>query len=79
MNQPTMRIELSCPYCETKLAIGGPPRLAPKAIITALIIGLLVGGGVLWLDQTGLIALQNFQASHFLLEWKQALQRLGVS
>lgn len=79
MNRPTMRIDLSCPYCEMKLAIGGPARLAPKAIITALVIGLLVGGGVLWLDQTGLIALQNFQASHFLLEWKQALQRLGVS
>ena len=79
LNKPTRRIDLSCPYCETTLTIGGAPRLAPKAIITALVIGLLMGGGVLWLDQAGLIALQNFQASHLLLEWKQALQRLGIS
>lgn len=31
MNQPTMRIELSCPYCETKLAIGGPAQAGTKS------------------------------------------------
>lgn len=79
LDPPAASVSLACPYCDTQLECGGPRGAAPGAIVAVLILGLLAGGGVLWLDHAGLIALHNLEASQLLLEWKRAVQRFGVS
>lgn len=74
-----MKISLTCPYCEAPLDYGGARGLAPGAVVTVLILGIVAGGAVLWLDHQGLIAIRNLEASQLLLEWKYALRRLGLS
>ena len=79
LDPPATSVSLACPYCDTRLDCGGTRGLAPRHIVRILIIGLLAGAGVLWLDHAGLIALQNLEASQLLLEWKRAIQRFGIS
>ncbi len=78
LDPPPVRISLACPYCDAPVGYGGPRGLAPGAVVTVLILGILAGGRVLWLDHQGLIALRNLEASQLLLEWKHALRRLGL-
>ena len=74
LDRPSAVVSLSCPYCNTGFEIGGPRRAGPGAVTAALVVGIGVGGAILWLDHAGMIALHNLEASRLLLEWKQALR-----
>ena len=79
LDPPPASVSVACPYCDTRLNCGGANGVAPGAVVLVLVLGLLAGGGVLWLDHEGLIALHNLKASQLLLEWKRTIQDFGLS
>ena len=48
-------------------------------VILALVIGIIAGCGVLWLDHAGLIALRNLDASRLLVTMKAGVRDWWVS
>lgn len=78
LDRPGEPVNLSCPYCNAGFSVGGPRRLRAGPVIVALIAGVGAGAIILWLDHTGMIALDNLEASRLLLEWKQTLRLFGM-
>ena len=70
---PVMR----CSHCDVELGTSGGIRTIP--VILALVIGIVAGCGVLWLDHAGLIALRNLDASRLLVTMKAEVGDWWVS
>ena len=83
LDWPTASPVMRCPHCDAELGTSKARGIGTTPVILALITGIAFGCGVLWLDHTGLIALQNLDASRLLItvtagarDWWVSLEQL---
>ena len=72
---PVMR----CSHCDAELGTSEARGIGTTPVILALVIGIIAGCGVLWLDHAGLIALRNLDASRLLVTVKAGVRDWWVS
>ena len=72
---PVMR----CSHCDAELGTSEARGIGTTPVILALVIGIIAGCGVLWLDHAGLIALRNLDASRLLVTMKAGVRDLWFS
>ena len=72
---PVMR----CSHCDAKLSTSEARGIETTLVILALVIGIIAGCGVLWLDHAGLIALRNLDTSRLLVTVKAGVRSWLVS
>ena len=72
---PVMR----CSHCDAELGISEAQDVGKTPVVLALAIVIIAGCGLLWLDQAGLIALRNLDASRLLVTVKAGVQDWRVS
>ena len=70
---------MRCSHCDAELGTGEEQGIGTTPVILALVIDIIAGCGVLWLDQAGLIALRNLHASRLLVTMKAGVRDLWVS
>ena len=67
---PVMR----CSHCDVELGTSEARGIGTTPVILALVIGIIAGCGVRWLDHAGLIALRNLDASRLLVTMKAGVR-----
>ena len=72
---PVMR----CSHCDAELGTSEARGIGTTPVILALVIGIIAGCGVLWLDHAGLIALWNLDSSRLLVTVKAGVRDWWVS
>ena len=72
---PVMR----CSHCDAELGTSEARGIGTTPVILALVIGIIAGCGVLWLDHAGLIALRNLDALRLLVTMKAGVRDWWVS
>ena len=70
---------MRCSHCDAELGTSEARGIGTTPVILALVIGIIAGYGVLWLDHAGLIALRNLDASRLLVTMKADLWDWWVS
>ena len=61
---------MRCSHCDAELGTSEARGIGTTPVILALVIGIIAGCSVLWLDHVGLIALLNLDASRLLVTMK---------
>ena len=72
---PVMR----CSHCDAELGTSEARGIGTTPVILALVIGIIAGCGMPWLDHAGLIALRNLDASRLLVTMKAGVEDWWVS
>ena len=74
---------LRCSHCDVELGTSEARGIGTSPVILALVIGIIAGCGVLWLDHARLIMLRNLDASRLLVtmkagvgDWRVSLEQL---
>jgi len=65
---------MRCSHCDAELGTSEARGIGTTPVILALVIGIIAGCGVLWLDHAGLIALRNLDASRLLVTVKAGVR-----
>ena len=65
---------LRCSHCDAELGTSEARGIGTTPVILTLVIGIIAGCGVLWLDNAGLIALRNLDESRLLVKMKAGLR-----
>ena len=65
---------MRCSHCDAELGTSEARGIGTTLVILALVIGIISGYGLLWLDHSGLIALRNLDASRLLVTMKPEIQ-----
>ena len=67
---PVMRFS----HCDAELGTSEARGIGTTPVILPLVIGIIAGCGVLWLDNAGLIALRNLDESLLLVKMKAGMR-----
>ena len=70
---------IRCSHCNAELGTSEARGIGTTPVILALVIGIIAGCDVLWLNDAGLIALQNLDASPLLVTMKTGVRNWWVS
>ena len=70
---------MRCSHCDAELGTSEAWGIETTPVILALVIGIIAGCGMLWLDHAGLIALRNLDASRLLVKIKAGFGGWWVS
>ena len=65
---------MRCSHCDAELGTSEAWGIGTTPVILMLVIGIIAGFGVLWLDHAGLIALRNLHASRLLVTRKAGVR-----
>ena len=77
--QPTDDPVMRCSHSDAELGTSEARGIRTTPVILALVIGIIAGCDVLWLNDAGLIALQNLDASRLLVTMKARVRNWWVS
>ena len=70
---------MSCSNSDAEIGTSEARGIGTTPVILALVIGIIAGCGVLWLDHAGLIALRNLDASRLLVTVKAGVRDWWLS
>ena len=70
---------LRCSDCDVELGTSDARGIGTSPVILALVIGIIAGCGVLWLEHAGLIALRYLDTSRLLVTMKAGVGDWWVS
>ena len=70
---------MRCSHCDAELGTSEARGIGTTPVILALVISIIAGCDVLWLNDAGLIALQNLDALRLLVTMKARVRNWWVS
>ena len=74
LERPADGLVMRCSHCDSELGTSETRGIGTTPVILALVIGIIAGCGMLWLDHAGLIALRNLVAPHLLITMKASVR-----